>query len=87
MTVTHQCIFFTVLFSVLVVSDQSAVPDMSSSEKNFIGQFTIVCVDHRLDWLWIIFAAIVITHNVNLWIFCEFSFYTVDGVDFCADKL
>ena len=30
-----------VLFSVLVVSDQSAVPDMSSSEKNCIGQFAI----------------------------------------------
>ena len=29
------------IFSVLVVSDQSDVPDMSLSEKNCIGQFTI----------------------------------------------
>ena len=29
-----------VFFSVLVVSDQSAIPDMSSSENNFIGHFT-----------------------------------------------
>ena len=34
-----------------MVSDQSAVPDMSSSEKNFIGQLTIVCIHHRLDRL------------------------------------
>ena len=38
---THQCIWFTVLISVLIVSDQSAVPDMASSEKNFISKFIV----------------------------------------------
>ena len=34
------------IVSVLVVFDQSAVPDKSSSEKNFIGYFTIVYVHY-----------------------------------------
>ena len=51
---------FTVLFSVLVLSEQSAVPDMSRAVTNCIGHFTIVCIHHRLDWLGTMVGAIVI---------------------------
>ena len=46
-----------------VVSDQSAVAETSSSEKNFIGQLTIVSVHHhRFDSL----PAAAVTNSISM---------------------
>ena len=60
---------------------------MSSPKNNFIGQFTIVCVHYRFDWLRR-FGSIVIKpycKPVNILSLLPFTQLTVDH--FCADKL
>ena len=50
----------------LVVSDQSSVPDMSSSVRSFIGKFTLIrlrlVADNGL-------VPLLLTHIINLGIF------------------
>ena len=48
-TTMNEQYWFTVLFSVLVVSDQSAVPDMSSSEKNLMVSSQLLFVYTTTD--------------------------------------
>ena len=70
-------------------SDQSALPDMSSSEINFIVQFTIVCVHYRLDWLrvtvWCICYLLILYLNLNILLFVLPSTQFTE-VRFCAIK-
>ena len=61
---------FTVLFCVLVVSDQSAVPDVSSAENNFIGHFTMFV--YTTDLIGSRKRVGAIAHTVNVWIFCAY---------------
>ena len=71
LTVTHQCICFTVLFSVLVVSDQSAVPDRLLIWEEFCWSVH-KCLPTLLTWLVTdnSLMQLLLTHTVSLWIFC-----------------